>query len=100
MPDMRLLHSFIELAPFVRASEAYGMDDGEFAELQLALAAAPESGGVIPGSGGCRKFRWRAGTRQAWQLPGDPLPSRYRGFDCPGVACTPRTCVTTWIRNC
>lgn len=63
MPDMRLLHSFIELAPFVRAREAYGMDDVEFAELQLALAAAPESGDVIPGSGGCRKFRWRARGR-------------------------------------
>ena len=39
------------------------MGDGEFAELQLALAAAPESGDVIPGSGGCRKFRWRAQGR-------------------------------------
>lgn len=63
MPYTKPLLSFIELAPFVRAREAYGMGDAEFAELQLALAAEPEAGDVIPGSGGCRKLRWRAQGR-------------------------------------
>lgn len=59
MPYNSTLPSFIELAPFARAREAYGMDDTEFAALQAALLANPESGDVIPGSGGCRKLRWR-----------------------------------------
>lgn len=63
MPYTKPLLSFIELAPFVRAREAYGMGDAEFAELQLALVAEPAAGDVIPGSGGCRKLRWRAQGR-------------------------------------
>jgi hypothetical protein len=63
MPYNRPLLSFIELAPFSRAREAYGLDDAEFAELQTALLADPEAGDVIPGSGGCRKLRWRAQGR-------------------------------------
>lgn len=63
MPYNKPLPSFIELAPFARAREAYGMDDAEFAELQAALLAEPEAGDVIPGSSGCRKLRWRAQGR-------------------------------------
>ncbi len=63
MPYNRPLLSFIELAPFTRACEAYGMDDPELAELQAALIATPEAGDVIPGSGGCRKLRWRVQGR-------------------------------------
>lgn len=63
MPYNKPLLSFIELAPFVRAREAYGMDDAELAELQAAILAEPEVGDVIPGSGGCRKLRWRAQGR-------------------------------------
>lgn len=63
MPYNRSLFGFIELAPFVRARDAYGMDDAEFAELQVAMLAGPDAGDVIPGSGGCRKLRWRAPGR-------------------------------------
>lgn len=63
MPYNKPLLSFVELAPFVRAREAYGMDDAELAELQAALIAEPESGDVIPRSDGCRKLRWRATGR-------------------------------------
>jgi len=51
--------SFIELTPFAKAREAYGMADDEFAELQVYLAGHPEAGAVIPASSGCRKLRWR-----------------------------------------
>jgi len=44
--------SFVELAPFTKAREAYGMGDDEFTELQGYLAAHPYTGDVIPGSGG------------------------------------------------
>ncbi|MEO6967306.1 MAG: hypothetical protein ABI132_02465 [Rhodanobacteraceae bacterium] len=37
-------------------------NDAEIAELQLMLAE-PEAGDVIPGSGGCRKLRWRVQGR-------------------------------------
>lgn len=57
------LWAFIELAPFARAREAYGMDDAEFSELQAALLGDPEAGEVIPRSGGCRKMRWHAQGR-------------------------------------
>lgn len=63
MPYNKPLLTFIELAPFARARETYDMDDTEFAELQAALLAEPEAGDVIPGSGGCRKLRWRAAGR-------------------------------------
>jgi hypothetical protein len=63
MPYNNQLWSFIELAPFARARELYWVEDAEFAELQAALLADPEAGDVIPGSGGCRKFRWRAPGR-------------------------------------
>jgi len=63
MPYNQSLLAFIELSPFARAREAYGMGDAEFAELQAAMLANPEAGDVIPGSGGCRKLRWRATGR-------------------------------------
>ena len=63
MPYNSSLFGFIELAPFARAREAYGMEDAEFAELQAAMLVDPDAGDVIPGSGGCRKLRWRAPGR-------------------------------------
>lgn len=63
MPYNNPMFEFIELAPFARAREAYGMDDAEFAQLQAALLADPDAGDVIPASSGCRKLRWRAPGR-------------------------------------
>ena len=57
------LWTFIELAPFARAREAYDMDDDEVAALQAVLLQDPAAGDVVPGSGGCRKLRWRAQGR-------------------------------------
>ena len=39
------------------------MADDEYRQLQAALLERPEAGGVIPGSGGVRKLRWRAAGR-------------------------------------
>ncbi|MBI5447092.1 MAG: transcriptional regulator [Deltaproteobacteria bacterium] len=44
-----------------RVSECLGED--EYAALQWALTLHPESGAVIPGSGGVRKLRWSAERR-------------------------------------
>lgn len=55
--------SFLELAPFTKAREAYGMEDEEFGDLQIYLAEHPRAGAVIPGSDGCRKMRWSGAGR-------------------------------------
>lgn len=55
------MFTIIETLHFSRLASDYWNEDegGEFATW---LAAHPEAGDVIPGSGGCRKVRWsRAG---------------------------------------
>jgi len=39
------------------------LSDDEYRQLQLALVLRPDSGAVIPGSGGLRKVRWTIGGR-------------------------------------
>jgi hypothetical protein len=54
--------SFIETRLFTRLVQEY-LDDDEYRELQKSLIDNPETGNVIPGSGGIRKLRWRAPGR-------------------------------------
>lgn len=49
--------SFLETRLFTRLVADY-LSEEEYAALQLALAANPEMGPVVPGSGGVRKLRW------------------------------------------
>ena len=49
--------SFIETRFFTGIVGDYFSDD-EYAALQMTLAADPDVGAVIPGSGGVRKLRW------------------------------------------
>jgi hypothetical protein len=51
------MFSFVESKLFTRLVGDYLTDDA-YAELQMALAEAPERGSVVPGSGGVRKLRW------------------------------------------
>jgi len=51
--------SFIETRLFTRLVQEY-LDDDEYRELQKVLMDNPETGNIIPGSGGLRKVRWRA----------------------------------------
>lgn len=48
---------FIEAPAFTRYSSSY-LNDDEYRELQNRMAAAPELGDVMPGTGGFRKLRW------------------------------------------
>jgi hypothetical protein len=50
---------FIEAPIFSKRVYDYLTDD-EYAALQWTLAVRPETGKVIPGSGGLRKIRWTA----------------------------------------
>jgi mRNA-degrading endonuclease RelE of RelBE toxin-antitoxin system len=56
------MFSFIETRLFTRLVKEY-LNDDEYRELQKALMDNPETGNVIPGSGGVRKLRWRAPGR-------------------------------------
>jgi hypothetical protein len=51
------MFSFIETKLFTRLVDEF-LSDEELASLQQALAANPEAGALIPGSGGVRKLRW------------------------------------------
>ena len=64
------MFSFIETRLFTRLVLEYLSDD-EYGALQQALVEDPESGPVIPGSGGVRKLRWAApgrGTRGGYRI--------------------------------
>ena len=54
--------TFIESSVFARYLPDY-LSDEEYAALQWFLAAHPEAGRVIRGTGGVRKLRWSAGGR-------------------------------------
>ena len=56
------MYSFIETGTFTRLVLQYLTDD-EYLALQRVLIADPQSGVVIPGSGGVRKLRWAAAGR-------------------------------------
>jgi hypothetical protein len=48
---------FIETPAFTRYFSSY-LNDDEYRELQNRLAAGPELGDLMPGTGGFRKLRW------------------------------------------
>ena len=56
------MFTFVETALFTKLVADYLTDD-EYSILQLALAANPQAGAVIPGSGGVRKLRWGVSGR-------------------------------------
>ena len=54
---------FIEAPPFTRSVSEYLSDD-RYRALQSRLAANPDIGTVMPGTGGLRKLRWADSLRQ------------------------------------
>ena len=56
------MFSFIETRLFTKLVLDY-LSDEDYAALQALLMQHPESGPVIPGSGGVRKLRWAAPGR-------------------------------------
>jgi hypothetical protein len=72
-----VLYSFRETNRFTKRVGRI-MDDDDFAELQLTLAADPEQGVIVPGGGGIRKMRYaasgrgkRGGARVIYYFPDD-----------------------------
>jgi hypothetical protein len=60
---------FFEAPVFTRYVSRYLTDD-EYRELQGRLASAPETGDMIPGTGGFRKLRWADPKRGKGQRGG------------------------------
>ena len=82
MPYYGFMFTIVESSLFSRLVFDY-LSEEEYEGLKLFLALNPESGDVIPGSGGLRKLRWiRTGTGRR---PGDHLSpdcsGRNRPFD-------------------
>lgn len=72
---------FIETPTFTRLVLRL-MSDEDYADMQLAMARRPDTGRIIPGSGGIRKMRWagsgrgkRGGLRVIyyWQVAEDQI---------------------------
>jgi hypothetical protein len=68
------MHTVAETAVFVRYA-AQVWSDAEHRQFVDFIAANPEAGDIIPGSGGCRKIRWsrsgqgkRGGARVIYYL--------------------------------
>ena len=53
---------FVETPTFTRLVLDL-MQDDDYAKLQTALARRPDTGKIIPGSGGIRKMRWAGSGR-------------------------------------
>jgi hypothetical protein len=56
------MFEFIETPFFAKVLSRY-LSDGEYAKLRAHQCAHPETGTLVPGSGGVRKMRWGIGRR-------------------------------------
>lgn len=56
------MFEFIESRLFERLLSDY-LDDESFGAMQMWLSQFPESGDLVPRSGGCRKLRWQVSGR-------------------------------------
>ena len=57
-----MMLTFVETKLFTGLVARY-LSDEEYAALQLSLAANPEAGDIVRGSGGVRKLRWQGSGR-------------------------------------
>ena len=78
MPSVPM--TVVEMPAFLREASA-ALSAEERSELIAFLAANPEAGAIMPGTGGARKLRWRAqgrgkrsGVRAIYYFHGESLP--------------------------
>ena len=72
---------FIEAPAFTRQLSKY-LDDDEYRTLQAELAANPELGDLMPGTGGFRKIRWADARRGMGRRCGLRIIYYYFKSDC------------------
>lgn len=73
----------VETPTYLRAAEAF-YNDAEQEEIVLTIAADPEAGNLMPGTGGYRKLRYaragmgkRGGARVIYLYGGEDIPIIY-----------------------
>jgi hypothetical protein len=67
------LITFIRLRSFASAWRQYELTENDLRELETSLMANPQSGSIVPGTGGLRRLRvvpdtWDVGTRGALRV--------------------------------
>ena len=82
MPYSTNVHTVVETRAYLRAAADAGMGEDERAAVVDAVAANPEIGDRIAGTGGCRKFRVRrpgtgksGGYRVVTFFSGETIPA-------------------------
>lgn len=75
------MHTIIETPVFIRSAEQAGVTEGELHHIKTVLSLAPESGEIIPGTGGARKIRFAA--RGKGKSGGYRVITFYTGKDIP-----------------
>jgi hypothetical protein len=81
IPVTRPFFTVVETERFSRRVIDSGLSDDDRQKLVDHLAASPQSGAIIPGTGGVRKLRWaakgkgkRGGVRVIYYFAGEDIP--------------------------
>lgn len=77
------MHTVSELHTFRRTAVASGMTDDEITSLVNYLAAHPDAGDEIQGTGGCRKLRWAIGANNKGKSGGVRVITFFTGENLP-----------------
>lgn len=77
------LHTIVELNSFRRAAEKCGFTDKEILDIIEYLAANPNAGDEISGTGGCRKIRYKLEGNNKGKSGGARIITLFTGDDLP-----------------
>lgn len=77
------MHTVVETGEFIRRAIKIGMSDSERAELVSTLAANPDAGDAIAGTGGMRKLRVAAKSKGKGKSGGYRVITFFSGVDIP-----------------
>ena len=77
------MHTVSELKAFRRAAEAAGMSDDDISDFIDHIAANPEDGEEIVGTGGCRKVRFSIRGNNKGKSGGVRTITFYTGSELP-----------------
>ncbi len=77
------MQTISELHSFRRAADAAGLRNEEISALITYLAAHPEAGDEIEGTGGCRKLRWALKANNKGKSSGARVVTFYSGPNIP-----------------
>ena len=76
-----ILMTIAETTPFIRQATGLWIDEDRYAFVNF-IAANPDAGDVIPGTGGLRKIRWSRPSAAACGSSISIMTTRCRSFSC------------------